>query len=83
MRFKDFEMRKINDDKYEVVKWTDNYCITIAFINYDKHEGSWEFESVGMRFIDEYEFGLCKYIEKYMGLVDAIKNYSTENNDID
>jgi hypothetical protein len=82
MRFKDFEIRKINDDKYEVVKWTDNYCFTIAFIDWDKHEDSWEFDGVGMRFINYYENGLCDYIKKYMDLIDVVRNHSFEYEDV-
>lgn len=78
MRFNNFEIIKLNDNRYELVKWNGNSNFTIAFITYDDKENDWNFESVGMRFIEYYEGGLCDYIKHYMALIDVIKRYSTD-----
>ena len=86
MKFKNFEIQKctgINAKhaKYEVVKWSDTvleatgkpWCWVIAFIRWNEKEPCWEFESVGMRFINDYESGLCEFIQKFMELVDVVR----------
>lgn len=78
MRFNDFEIKKINNNRYELVKRNGDSNFTIAFITYDDKENDWNFESVGMRFIEYYEGGLCDYIKHYMALIDVIKRYSTD-----
>lgn len=87
MKYRDFEIRKHNapvDDgrtnkpRYELVKWfkRDNgeppYCIVIAFITYNAKEPCWEFQSVGMRFIDYFETGLDEYVRNYIHILDLI-----------
>lgn len=78
MRFKDFEIRECTNtnDKYnnfELLKWYKNgekeFCYVVAFITWNPKEPCWEFQSVGMRFIDDYEDGLCEYVKKFMELV--------------
>lgn len=86
MKFKNFEIRKLdNRPWFEVVKWQDEHysgkpwCYVVAFIKWDPKEPCWEFESVGMRFIDDYEEGLCEFIKKFMECVNVIKEYEDEN----
>jgi hypothetical protein len=83
VRFKDFEIREcigINakSAKYELVKWSDkplestgrHYCWVDAFIRWNRKEPCWEFDCVGMRFIEDYEDGLCEFIQKFMEFID-------------
>lgn len=90
MKFKNFEIREcvgINAEnaKYEVVKWREKpfdgkpYCWVIAFICWNDREPCWQFDCVGMRFIDDYEDGLCEFIRKYMELVDIIRERGSDN----
>lgn len=78
MRFNNFEIKKIDNNRYELVKWDGDSCFTIAFIAYNDKENDWDFESVGMRFIEYYESGLCDYIKHYMALIDTIKRYTAD-----
>lgn len=87
MRFKDFELRKCKENgvpMYELVKWfydkelERELCYVVAFIRtygegYPK-EG-WQFESVGMRFIDDYEPGLVEYIQDCMTWIQKRHGY--------
>ena len=77
MKFKDFEIRRCagaNAEyaEYELVKWyktpSGTRCYVLAFIKWNPHEPTWEFESVGMRFIEDYENGLCEYIKKFFDM---------------
>lgn len=78
LRFNDFEIRKLDDNRYELVKWNGDSNFTIAFITHNDKENDWEFESVGMRFIEYYEGGLCDYIKHYIALIDTIKRYTAD-----
>ena len=84
MRFNDFEIRKCKDsNNYELVKWLSNnnekeVCIVVAMIRWNNKEPCWCFDSVGMRFVEYYETGLCEYIKAFMNLVDVIKTYTEE-----
>ena len=73
MRYKDFEIRETHSQhsKYEVVKWYDSpsgkpWCYVVAFICWNPKEPCWVFESVGTRFIDDYENGLCEFISMFL-----------------
>ena len=48
----------------------DTFCYTVATIEWYKKEPCWEFRSVGTRFLEDYEDGLCEYILKYLELFD-------------
>ena len=76
-RFNDFEIRKPTfigdppspdyyDYNFDVVKWSEydgkEYCFSIGTLRFDKHEGSFEFESVGLRYLEDREDGLEKYL---------------------
>ena len=84
VRFKNFEIRECigvnaKRNRYEVVKWSDKtlestgrlYCWVVAFIRWNEKEPCWEFECVGMRFIDDYEEGLCAFIQRFMKFIDT------------
>ena len=74
MRYKNFEIREIRSQhpKYEIVRWFDTahnekpWCYVVAFIRWNPKEPCWVFESVGTRFIDDYENGLCEFISMFM-----------------
>lgn len=79
VRFKNFEIvpcGEINSKHhdFELVKWYQygdkEYCYVVAWIDWNDHEPCWEFRSVGTRFIDDYEDGLCEYIKKVLELLD-------------
>lgn len=81
MRFKDFEIRPYCDTNtkshtFELVKYYQyqgrEVCYVVAWIDWNKREPCWEFRSVGTRFIDDYEDGLCEYIKKFLELVDVV-----------
>lgn len=78
-RFKNFEIipcGEINSKHhdFELVKYY-NYngkecCYVVAWIDWNDHEPCWEFSSVGTRFLDDYEDGLCEYIKKVLELIE-------------
>ena len=79
VRFKNFEIvpcGEINSKHhdFELVKWYQygdkEYCYVVAWIDWNEHEPCWEFSSVGTRFIDHYEDGLCEYIKKVLELLE-------------
>ena len=83
MKYRDFEIRKCTaspaaEPRYELVKWfrRDNgeppYCLPIAYIKRNNVECSWDFRSVGMRFIDYCEEGLVDYVKWHVHLLDMI-----------
>ena len=79
MKYRDFEIRKCTGTNaerhhYELVKWNGEppYCFVIAWIDRDSRECSWKFASVGMRFIDYYEYGLVEYVKWYIHILEMI-----------
>lgn len=74
MRYKNFEIRETHSQhsKYEVLRWFDTkyngkaWCYVVAFIRWNPKEPCWVFESVGTRFIDDYENGLCEFISMFL-----------------
>lgn len=62
-------------------KMKDTFCYVVAWITWNPKEPCWEFESVGMRFIDDYEEGLCEYIKKFVELLDVIRDKENPDED--
>ena len=58
----------------------DTFCYSIAHIWWNEKEPCWEFKSVGTRFLNDYEEGLCEFIRKYIDLLDIIRE-GNENNE--
>ena len=86
-RFKDFELRpcgEINGKHHtlELVKWCksngEERCYVVAWIDWNDREPCWEFRSVGTRFIDDYEDGLCEYIKRSLKLLELINECDKE-----
>lgn len=44
-------------------------CYSIAHIYWDEKEPCWEFSSVGTRFLEDYEEGLCEFIREWIELI--------------
>lgn len=51
----------------------DTFCYVIAWLYWNPKEPCWEFESVGTRFIDDYEDGLCEYIKAYINILNLVR----------
>lgn len=86
-RFKDFELRpcgEINGKHHalELAKWYksngEERCYVVAWIDWNDREPCWEFSSVGTRFIDDYEDGLCEYIKRALKLFELINECDKE-----
>ena len=78
-RFKNFEIvpcGEINSKhhNFELVKYYQyndkERCYVVAWIDWNDREPGWEFSSVGTRFIDDYEDGLCEYIKTVLALLE-------------
>lgn len=90
VKFKGFEIRPYQGDKHklEVIKWTKNsngkdYCFVVAFIDWDDDELSWDFRSVGTRFLDYYEDGLCEFIKKFLDLTTFLLYKAESGEDVE
>lgn len=72
--FKNFEIRNcgVEEQKhdYEVVRWRDDKCsstcYTIAFLRFNENECGYEMNTVGSRFFDDYEPGLCEFLSAFL-----------------
>ena len=73
----DFQIRECvyadghkDNNVFDVVKWQNtcanktntNTCFTVATIHYNQHDRTFELHSCGMRFLTNYEEGLCEWI---------------------
>lgn len=86
-RFKGFEIvtcGEINSKSHtlELVRWYESkgkeYCYVVAWLDWNDREPCWELHSVGTRFLDDYEEGLCQYIRAVLKVLDLTKEYNTE-----
>lgn len=81
MTYKNFEIRKPtllgnppSEDyfkyNFDVVKWNTDHsnCYSIGFLRYDKKEGNFKFESVGLRYLEHREKGLEKFLLRWCEL---------------
>lgn len=85
--FKNFEVRScgVEDQKYdyELVKWKDarcsTFCCTLAFLKYDPKDGKYNMVSVGTRFFDDYESGLCEFLSAFLTFAEKAMELRTKN----
>lgn len=54
-------------------------CYSVAQLWWNVKEPCWEFESVGTRFLEEYEEGLCEFILKWTELTDLTRRFADGN----
>ncbi len=54
----------------------DTYCYSVAQLWWNEKEPCWEFESVGTRFLEDYEEGLCEFILKWTELTDLTRRFA-------
>lgn len=91
MRFKQFEIRKPTmigkpptEDYYkynfDVVKWANDnsHCWSIGFLRWDKKESCFDFESVGIRYLEDREDGLEEWILKWCELKEVEYRHEDE-----
>lgn len=89
MNFKDFEIRRAGEEKYrfELIKWQvdtfthNRYCFAVGFLTYDTDDGTFGFESVGLRYMEHYQEGLNDFILRWCELEELI--IEAEENDDD
>lgn len=85
MRYKNFEIRKPTllgepptkdyfKYNFDVVKWADDnsHCWSIGFLRYNKKEESFDFESVGTRYLTDREDGLEEFILRWCKLKEIL-----------
>ena len=53
-------------------------CYSVGFLWWNDKEPCWEFESVGLRFLRDYEDGLCEFILKWAELADLTRRFADE-----
>ena len=49
----DCEPQKVRDLRTSKLKTMTRYCYSVAFLEWDRHEGWWRFRSVGTRWLEE------------------------------
>lgn len=91
MRYKNFEIRKptlIGEPptkdyfkyNFDLVKWdaSNSHCWSIAHLIYNEFECSFDFESVGTRYLKDREDGLEEFIMRWCKLMEIIIEGDTE-----
>ena len=73
------------DKPTKVIEWEtgkekmqDTFCYSVAHLWWNNKEPCWEFESVGTRFLEDYEEGLCEWILKWTELTDLTRKFTEE-----
>lgn len=59
-------------------KMSDTYCFSVASIEWDDKNDCWDMGSVGTRFLEYYEEGLCEFILKWLELTDLTRKFTEE-----
>ena len=59
-------------------KMSDTYCFSVAFLEWNDKEPCWEMRSVGTRFLEYYEEGLCEFILKWLELTYLTRKFTEE-----
>lgn len=62
-------------------KISDTYCFVIAFLEWNEKEPCWEMHSVGTRFLEYYEEGLCEFILKWLESNDSTRKFTEARED--
>lgn len=70
---------RVFDLKLGEYRMSDTYCFSVAFIEWDEKEHCWEFRSVGTRFLEYYEEGLCEFVYKWTELADLTRRFEDSN----
>lgn len=65
--------REVIDGRTGEKKMQDTFCYSVANIWWNEKEPCWEFKSVGTRFLEDYEEGLCEFIRKYIEILDIVR----------
>lgn len=92
LRFKNFEFKhaiRIGNsgvekipNKYVIEHIGDKSNIVIAYLTYSSKEQEWDFKSVGLRYLNYRTEGLEEYILAVIDLINIIKHYEEENNEL-
>ena len=64
---------KVTDGLTGEEKMKDTFCYSVAHIWWNDKEPCWEFESVGTRFLYDYEDGLCEFILEWIELTSLTR----------
>ena len=72
------EPARVYDLELGAFKMSDTYCFVIAYVEWNEKEPCWEFRSVGTRFLEYYEDGLCEFICKWLELADLTRGIDDE-----
>ena len=67
---------KVTDGLTGEEKMKDTFCYSVAHIWSNDKEPCWEFESVGTRFLEDYEECLCEFILKWIELTDLTRKFT-------
>lgn len=51
-------------------RMSDKFCFSIAHVYWNEKEPCWEFKSVGLRFLEYYEEGLCKFVLWFLNYIE-------------
>lgn len=73
VKWYEHEPMEVTDWKTGEKKTSTRGCFSIAQIWWNEKEPCWEFKSVGTRFIEYYENGLCEYIKKFLELMECVQ----------
>ena len=69
---------KVTDGRTGKEKMQDIFCYSVAQIWWNEKEPCWEFKSIGTRFLEDYQEGLCEFILKWLELTDLTRKFTEE-----
>lgn len=75
VKWYDHDPIRVLDSATNTYKMSTRSCYSVATIWWNEKEPCWEFESVGTRFLRDYEEGLCEFINKWLELVDLTRSF--------
>ena len=78
VKWENCEPREVIDGRTGEKKVSDRFCFTVAFIEWNDKEPCWEVRSVGTRFLEYYEEGLCEFVYKWLELTDLTRRFCEE-----
>ena len=69
---------EVTDGRTGKEKTKDIFCYSVAQIWWNDKEHCWEFKSIGTRFFEDYQEGLCEFILKWLELTDLTRKFTEE-----
>lgn len=77
VKFKSFEIRG-KGDKYELVKWQGKGCFVVGWLEWDRKEECFSFQSCGLRYLQYRENGLADWLLAWCKMKEIEYHFAAE-----